>query len=252
MRIDGKRVGRRLHGWVAGFAALTLCSSVLGDEPKSQSEPRFDPVVRRIEGWTVHVDPELLAGEGRDEDHRSLTMLANHLQRIEILVPPKTLQKLRQVGIWIEKEHPSLAAMQYHPGRGWLIANGYDERLTKKVHVPRADQLLSKEQMLKHPAVILHELAHAYHDQFLGFNHPEVIAAFEAAESAKNYEQVLSHTGRTVRHYGLNNPREYFAEGTEAYFYRNDFFPFVRAELRTHDPQLHELLGRLWGEKPTR
>jgi len=45
----------------------------------------------------------------------------------------------------------------------------------------------------------------------------------------------------------LNNHKEYFAEGTEAYFYRNDFFPFVRAELALHDPSLHELLETIWG-----
>jgi dipeptidyl-peptidase-4 len=103
--------------------------------------------------------------------------------------------------------------------------------------------------MLKHPAMILHELAHAYHDQFLSFDQPEIIAAFEEAKAGKRYEDVLLYTGRTVRHYGLSNHKEYFAEGTEAYFYRNDFFPFVRAELKQHDRALHDLLGRLWGER---
>ena len=28
----------------------------------------------------------------------------------------------------------------------------------------------------EHPAVVLHESAHAYHDQILGFDHPEIIA----------------------------------------------------------------------------
>ena len=37
------------------------------------------------------------------------------------------------------------------------------------------------------------------------------------------------------------------AEGTEAYFYRNDFYPFVRAELKEHDPTLHDLLVEVWG-----
>ena len=50
-----------------------------------------------------------------------------------------------------------------------------------------------------------------------------------------------------VRHYALTNHKEYFAEGTEAYFYRNDFYPFVRAELKEHDPELHELLVEIWG-----
>ena len=44
-----------------------------------------------------------------------------------------------------------------------------------------------------------------------------------------------------------SNQMEYFAEGTEAYFYRNDFYPFVRAELEQHDPVLHDLLEDIWG-----
>lgn len=232
--------------------------------PAVRKSHRFDPVVRKIEGWTVHIDPALVgelterpdaarnsnedAKKASQSDDRSLTMLANHLQRISILIPPETLRKLKQVEIWIEKDHPVLGAMQYHPSRGWLLTNDHDERLTKKVHIPHADELLSKEQMLKHPAVILHELAHAYHDQFLSFDHPDVIAVFEKAKMSKSYEDVLLYTGRNVRHYGLTNHKEYFAEGTEAYFYRNDFYPFVRAELKQHDPGLHDLLKRLWGD----
>lgn len=165
-----------------------------------------------------------------------------------ILVKPAALAHLREIEIWIERDHPSLGAMQYHPSRGWLIANEHDQRLAKKVHIPHSDQLLSREQMLKHPAVILHELAHAYHDQFLGFDHPDILAAFEKAKQEKQYEDVLLYTGKHVQHYGLSNHKEYFAEGTEAYFYRNDFYPFVRAELREHDRQLHDVLKRVWDE----
>ena len=49
-----------------------------------------------------------------------------------------------------------------------------------------------------------------------------------------------------MRHYGLTDPMEYFAEGTEAFLYRNDFYPFVRAELKEHDPALHDLLVGIW------
>ena len=41
--------------------------------------------------------------------------------------------------------------------------------------------------------------------------------------------------------------KEYFAEVTESYFYRNDFFPFVLAELKRHDASVHDLLVEIWG-----
>jgi dipeptidyl-peptidase-4 len=207
---------------------------------------RFEPIVRDIEGWTVYVEPALIDGPCQEEGARALAMLANHLQRIKILVPAGALEDLQNVGIWIEHAHPRLGAMQYHPSEGWLVAHGHERALAKKVHITHAAELLSREQMLEHPAVILHELAHAYHDQVLGFEHPEIIAAYQQAKQAKTYEQVLLYTGRKVRHYALTDHKEYFAEGTEAWFYRNDFYPFVRAELKEHDPALHDLLAKIW------
>ena len=37
------------------------------------------------------------------------------------------------------------------------------------------------------------------------------------------------------------------AEATEAFFCRNDFYPFIRTELRKHDPEKYKLLEKLWG-----
>ena len=230
---------------LAGVMCSLSCAAFADDIPAV----RFDPLERNIEGWTVSIEPDLLEGKYREEGERSLTMLANHLQRISILVPEPALGKLKEVGIWIEHSHPRLRPMQYHPSKQWLIDNNHDPRLARKVHVTQASELYSREQMLKHPAVILHELAHAYHDQVLSFEQPDVIKAFAAAQERGNYENVLLHTGQRVRHYGLSNHKEYFAEGSEAFFYRNDFYPFVRAELTEHDPELEEVLAKLWGAR---
>lgn len=207
----------------------------------------FEPVKRSVEGWTVWVDPSLLEGEHQEFGTRALDMLRNHLQRIAILIPEPQLGKMRKLEIWIEREH-ELTSMQYHPGADWLIEHGYDPRLEKKVHIPRAGELLSRQQMLKHPAVILHELAHSYHDQVLGFDDKGIIAAYDKAMKAGIYEKCLLHTGKEVKHYATTNHKEYFAEATEAYFYRNDFYPFVGAELNLHDPAAYAEMERVWGK----
>ena len=219
-------------------------------EPESAKGVRFDPVVQKIEGWTVHVDPQLIDGEYREEGARALSMLANHLERIAILLPEDRLRKMQKLEIWIEHHHPTLGAMQYHPNPGWLRSRGHDPRLAKKVHIPRAKSLLSRQQLVKHPAVVLHELAHAYHDQCLSFDRRDIVEAYEKAKAKGDYEKVLLYNGRRVRHYAMKDHKEYFAEATEAYFYRNDFYPFVRAELKEHDPALHDLLVEIWGPLP--
>lgn len=228
-------------------SAAGKAKSLSHPAPEKIEAVRFDPVAQQIEGWTVYVDPQMLQGEHSAAGAEALKMLANHLQRIVILLPKEKLAKMRKLEIWIEHHHPTLASMQYHPNINWLKSHGHDQRLAKKVHITRAEQLLSRQQMLKHPAVILHELAHAYHDQYLSFNNPRIIKAYDKAMAAGIYDKTLLYTGKIVRHYAATNHKEYFAEGTESFFYRNDFYPFVAAELQDHDKVLYDLLVDIWG-----
>lgn len=222
--------------------ALMTVSVVTANEPEF-----YDPIEREIEGWTIALDPKLLVDENREDGEAALKALANHLQRIQYILPNDKVRELQKLRIWVDWNHP-LSNMQYHPSRGWLVSNGYDPRLAKHVHIPRARQLLNRSQWAKHPYVVLHELAHSYHDQVLGFDEPDFIRQFEAVKAAGIYESVLSFSGGRVKHYGLTNHKEYFAESTEAYLGVNDFFPFVRAELKHHDPKMHELMERTWGK----
>ena len=232
---------------IAGFLQGTV-ERAQAETPASDKQAVFyDPVERQIEGWTIAVDPLLLNEENRESGEKALKALANHLQRITYIVPEKQLAELRTMRIWIELNNPVLGNMQYHPGRDWLVKNGHDPRLVKHVHIPRAKQLFDRHMWAKHPYVVLHELAHAYHDQILDFQNAEVLAAYNAAKEAGIYDEVLLFTGKKVRHYGLNNQMEYFAESTEAYFGVNDFYPFVRAELKEHDPRMYEQLKKVWG-----
>src|SRR5262249_10282377 len=103
---------------------------------------------------------------------------------------------------------------------------------------------------LEQPWMLLHELAHGYHHRFLnqGFENAEVRAAFERAMQKKLYDKVLRINGQNAKAYAATDPKEYFAEATEAFFGTNDFYPFVRSELQQHDPELFKLLKKLWGD----
>lgn len=236
--------------WVAlGCLAPVVGWAAEKEDAKARAlAHRFDPAVRQMDGWTVHVDPALLEGPHAEAGSQALRMLGDHLHRISLLVDAARLKPLRTCEIWIEREHPTLRSMQYHPSADWLRKHGHDPRLEKKVHVTRAAALLERGQLLKHPAVILHELAHAYHDQILGFDQKAIVEAYEAAMEAGLYDRVLLFNGEMVPHYARTNHKEYFAESTESYFYRNDFFPFVRAELKEHDSATHDLMEAVWGK----
>ena len=231
--------------------AIALVSSALGQAVAWDDEKKFyDPIVKKLEGWTIKVDPKLLKNENGELKSQVFTALANHLQRIKYILPEDKVKALQKLPIWLDHHYEPLGSMQYHPGVTWLRANKHDPRLVKHVHIPRAKALLNRGQWAKHPYVILHELAHAYHDQVLenGFQNKAVLDAYKKAKAKGAYEKVLLYSGRTVKHYGLTNQMEYFAECTEAYLGVNDFYPFVRAELNEHDPGMFQLLKKIWGE----
>ncbi|MBC8245730.1 MAG: metallopeptidase [Verrucomicrobia bacterium] len=231
--------------------AIALVFGALGQAGAEETEKTFyDPVVKKLEGWTIKVDPKLLEKEHKTFKANVFKALANHLQRIKFILPEAKVKALQKLPIWLDHHYEPLGSMQYHPGATWLRANRHDPRLVKHVHIPQAKALLSRGQWAKHPYVILHELAHAYHDQVLenGFQNEGVLDAYNEAKANGIYEKVLLYTGRTVKHYGLTNQMEYFAECTEAYLGVNDFYPFVRAELKEHDPRMFQLLKKIWGE----
>ena len=206
----------------------------------------YEPAIKDVEGWIVKLEPVLLSKENEARIELALKALANHLQRIKFILPKDKVAQLQKFPIWIESA--GKGGLVYHPSAGWLEKNGMNPAFEKHIHVPNADLLVDPQQWAKHPYAIMHEMAHAYHDRVLGFDYAEIKALFKNAKGSKSYEQVLSHDHRTVKHYALSNHKEYFAESTEAYLGVNDFYPFVRAELKQHDPQMFRLQEKIWGK----
>ena len=223
---------------------MVVTPSLLADEKeKPVYVPTSDYDVVQIEGWTVYVD-QRLKREQAGLATRAERLVKIQLYQISLVVPEEQLKRLREVPIWIcdRKDGP----IHYHPERKWLVENGYNPDKAKAVDISRAINIVRcyRDQ----PWVMMHELAHAYHDRVLSFEEPRVLAAYENAVKQKKYESVQRIGGQSVRHYALTNHKEYFAECTEAFLGTNDFYPFVRAELRDHDPHMFRLLQGIWGK----
>lgn len=204
---------------------------------------------REIEGWTVHIDRRLLAGADIPLGDRALRILGARLIAITLVVPADKVKRLQAVPLWVDLTHGKLKSMQYHPSVEWLKENGYDSSLAKCVHIPDAAYFASYDIQFQQPWAVLHELAHAYHDQVLGFENAEILAAWRKFTESGKYKSVPHMNGRMRPHYGLTDQKEFFAEMTETYFGMNDFYPFNRPELQREEPQLTALLGRIWRAK---
>lgn len=229
-------------------------AALAADKPKPKVERDTPPTIvreeRQIEGWTVRFDKRLTTDEHRDLGTRAERLLRDKLYDIAQILPSDRVERLRKVVIIADLDHGRLTSMQYHPGAGWLREHGYDPALVKCVHVPSVKRMIDLRHQRVQPWCVLHELAHAYHDQVLGFDDAEVRAAYEAAKASGTYDEVRFIEGNTTKHYALTTPMEYFAELSEAFIGTNDFFPFVRGELKHHDPKAYALLEKVWGKLP--
>ncbi len=235
------------------LALLVLTVSTLGGDSALAADKKPLPTAHsnhNIEGWTVRVDDRLLKGEHATVGARALKLLEARLVAIAVVVPERSLEKLRGITIDLDLDYGDLRAMQYHPDAGWLKAHGYSEQLAKCVHIPEVSDLLSPSENVRMPWVVLHELAHGYHDQVIGFDEPRVTAAWKNFRDSGKYKSVLTTFGKMREHYGLTNQKEFFAEMTECYFGSNDFYPFVAGELKQAEPEIFDLLADIWGPLP--
>lgn len=249
-------IAQLAFGWVATASAAAETHGPATQPSESRHRAALPKptshTTRTIEGWTVHVDDRLLTGPGPDQElgNRALKLLANRLFEITGVVPADRLKRLQQVPIWLDLSHGELFAAQYHPSADWLKENGYDTAMAKAVHLPNVKDFLNPTTQHQQPWMVLHELAHAYHDQVLGFEDPQIHDAWRRFVDSGKYKSVLHMSGRMEPHYGLKDEHEFFAEMTEAYFGMNDFYPFNGVELAREEPELYELLKTIWGPVP--
>jgi hypothetical protein len=213
----------------------------------------FDPTsayaVEQIEGWDVYFHRRLLEGEPKLAE-RVRAEVQRQLTAIIEVVPAEKVKQLQETKIWVERFHPKFPCACYHPSVDWLRENGFNPEKVDSVDVSNPEHFV--EWSRTQPWMLLHELAHGYHDQVLKHGHKSVRKGYERAKSSGDFEKIRHVNGQMVRHYALNNDEEYFAETTEAYFGKNDFYPFNQAELKEFDPAGYALMEEVWsdGEKP--
>ncbi|MBM3998034.1 MAG: S9 family peptidase [Planctomycetes bacterium] len=225
-------------------------------EPESPDSPS-GPVEREtrvVSGWTVHINKTLLTTRGT-ETERAVELLKTMLDEIARVVPDNAVAELRKVPLYFNPEYPGQGPRaEYHPGADWLRDNGRDPTMVKSVEFSNIG--IFEAETARMPNFALHELAHAYHDLVLagGFANADIQAAFTLAKESGLYDNVERRFGNGApsvfeKSYAMTNPQEYFAETTESFFSRNDFFPFTRDELKRHDSGMFDLLGKLWSHR---
>ncbi len=255
----------RLTGHLAGYDPAKAPKFVWPDRLmkargliKGQQVKRFQEATgakshdeRLIAGWKVQVSTKLIEQDAVAVE-KALQLLRAQLDEIVRVVPAQAVTELRKVPLWVNPEYSKVRPRaEYHPGADWLRENGRDPAMEKAVEFTNVR--IFEAETRRMPNFALHELAHAYHHRTvrMSYGNLEIKNAYEKAKASGKYDRVerKDSEGRSHmdRAYAMTTPQEYFAECTEAYFSRNDFFPFTRDELKQHDPEMFGLLEKLWG-----
>jgi hypothetical protein len=208
---------------------------------KTPYEPTSHYTIMNIEGWKVYVNNALLpGGKHKEMGAKAIERLRGDMVLIKHWVADEPLAKLLKVGVWLELDstngpHGRTPLFHYHPFLGWLKQMDFHPGKHKCVEFSRASSLVSHRRGRGTAHILLHELAHAYHDQVLSFNNPDILAAHKRARQDGKYPK----NDWVVR----ANHKEFFAGVTTRYFGRKE----ERQALAKRDPILLKKLQKFWG-----
>jgi dipeptidyl-peptidase-4 len=196
----------------------------------------------QLQGWTIHVEDKLFEQKELKED--VLALLRNELWEIRTRLPQAVVQRLQKVKMRFHLNRTECPGGVYHPSPVWLSEHGLPPDWAEGIEFGVAKNFLTWSRT--QPDMVLHELSHAWHHQVLGYEHEGIRKAFDAAVKSGSLERVPYVHGGERRAYARNNPQEFFAEMSEAWWGVNDFYPFVHAEVLASFPEVGNLMDQVW------
>ncbi len=229
-----------LGDWMSenGFLPEGVARPVPG--ASANYEPTDHYTVKELAGWDVYVHNSLLpGGEHAETGGEAIRRLTDAMHRLKTWVPKEPLAKLLEARMWLEWNSTDgpwgrTSAYQYHPGRDWLLDMDFNLEKHKCVEFGNASSL-AKRSPDSTVSVLLHELAHAYHDQVLSFQNSDILAA---------HKRCVEGTAYPERDWVKSDHKEFFAGVTTRYFGRRE----ERDAVRERDPVLATFLERTWGK----
>lgn len=259
------------------FLAVPSCTDKIDDPGKREKEPAeqqpsgrqeepaeeesvVDDGVFTTYTWEGFSFKIRSAEVGYSSAKKAMDLLKKNLTEINALLPDFALEVMHKNPIWMEKNLTDGAAW-YHTSIEWLAAEGY---MTEKWHCVELCNYVHYVSWTNQnqPYMILHELCHLFHDQYLpgGFDNPDVLAAYSHAMNEGLYVNTAyrldDHT--LIEHYddyyhakvyATTNCMEYFSEICEAYWGENDYYPFNYDDLKAYDVQGFALMEKVWGPR---
>lgn len=162
--------------------------------------------------------------------------------KVELVIIPK------DVAMTALPEFAALKGQRTFDGRAWDDVRGVGGTLTPDgcIAVGIPEENLADLPSDTYPgtySVAVHELAHCIHDLLPRGEQNAIQAAYDARQAAG---------GPWTEAYGATNVHEYFAQGANCWFGRNDGMGANgKAWLETNDPALFAVMAKAFPARPT-
>ena len=243
-------------------AALALALPLAGQAPKAAAKlvpPKLEekPKVKvpeyrtyTVQGFTVLIHDDVFGDAAKKFERPPLDILDAELATVVKVVNPKSADALRRLVVWVEWDETSSGVENGRTGTTVAVyrAGSAASVAADGLHPLKAntvDVLNMKALTLEHQpkrdsgrCVLLHEFAHAVHDQVIGRDSPQVKVAYAQAMERKLYD--------AKTHYAATSAAEFFAELTCCYLDKLHYYPNTRADLKKHDPATFKLMETVW------
>lgn len=219
------------------FILLTLFAVRPGHAADQQAYHKMT-----LEGWKVFIDKSLVTSNDQ-RVYIALKILSSKLQQLKEILPQHQLAQLINIPIWISKNTGNDAEFYFFEQR--IYRNDKNPEMMDGIEFHNINVFI--KEIKHHPMLVLHELAHAYHKLNYDKIDKPVMRAYNNARQEKLYRQVSRFNSTEKQEaYALKNGFEYFAELTETYFGKNDYYPYTRSELQRYDPMGYKMIEAVW------
>jgi hypothetical protein len=195
--------------------------------------------------------------------YRIRAALMFDLDIIDWQVPAETWRRLGEIRIVISPKTEGWAADRlpskgrgsgFHHTANWLRTNGFDAEREGVVEIYNATDFLTNKPVF--PMVLVHELTHRLQYLAEGADSAIVTKMIEvhkrAIDSGKGAQvaHILAPPGELKAAPWMKAPwREYIAERAEAFFGRDQYYPFTRDDLISYDREACDVVADLWATK---
>lgn len=218
------------------------------------ARPLRDYYCRRVSGWSVLVEQEML-DKDPETANKAVLRLESKLKEVREILPTHAIKRLQAVPIFLMFGEASVnggksEGAQFFAQAAPLYFKNLDPRMGGSVVIYSAKHFLTMTDFgsLK---LLLHELSHAWHLEQWSENRSDIVMAYTSAMDKGLYRNVRKSDGTKADDtYATANHLEYFAELSCIWFTGNDHFPFDRGDLRLYDQGGYDLVQKLWSENP--